>query len=61
MITKADLVIQFEEQTGFDEMFYPAQYIEWLENKLIQKINDEEIINELFVEEDLKEVEQYEQ
>ena len=66
MKTKKDLYIQFHNETGNevrDDLFdrYKQQYYDWLEERYLERINEEEAINNLFsqnIDEELKEYDQ---
>ena len=51
MTTPKDLEMQFKRETGFNKDRYADDYYEWLEKKLIEKLDQsqqtDEFINEL--------------
>lgn len=51
-MTKQELELQFEIEKGYSkDQFRPDDYYEWVEKKLIEKLNEQKAQEELFTEE----------
>ena len=42
MITQRDLEMQFKDATGFSKEYEPKKYQDWVEDSLLEKLNQEE-------------------
>ena len=50
MITKEDLRVQFKNETGMKYSFSPFGYFQWLEKMYINKLNEEQELNDKLTE-----------
>ena len=55
MITEIDLILEFTKDTGIriekEERFENMHYLHWLEHNLLDKMNEEKQIENLFIDE----------
>lgn len=58
MTTKQDLYLQFHNETGHLVENYKKEYYQWLEDRYLERINEEEKLREFhnsWIEEELRE------
>lgn len=50
MKTNTDLKIEFWKETGIQFDSHKQEYYDWVEEKYLEKLNEEEFINQIFVD-----------